>query len=83
MVGANPLCWFTQHSLDRYLGVHWGTSKAWPCGNLGVSSIFPDLVIFSIVTCKYELVDIDIVVIGCAFEFWEVHKSSIDFPLCS
>ena len=50
---------------------------------MGVSSIFPNLVIFSIVTCKYELVDIDIVVIGCAFEFWEVHKSSIDFPLCS
>ena len=27
--------------------------------------------------------DIDVAVIGCAYKFWQVHKSSIDFPLCS
>ena len=26
--------------------------------------------------------DIDVAVIGHACEFWEVRKSSIDFPLC-
>ena len=26
--------------------------------------------------------DIDVAVIGCAFDFWEARKSRIDFPLC-
>ena len=26
--------------------------------------------------------DIDVAVIGCASDFWEVRKSRIDFPLC-
>ena len=35
------------------------------------------------ITYKYGLVGINIAVIRRAFEFWEVRKLSIDFPLCS
>ena len=33
------------------------------------------------ITCEYGLVDIDIVVVGHASEFWETRRLSIDFPL--
>ena len=37
----------------------------------------------SAVTCECRHVGIDIVVVGCASEFWKAHKLSIDFPLYS
>ena len=48
-----------------------------------VSSISPNSVIFTAITYEYGLVDINIVVVGRAFEFWEAHRSSIDFPFYS
>ena len=45
-----------------------GTSQAWPCGILGVSSI-SQLSDLSVVTYEYELMDIDVVVIERASEF--------------
>ena len=43
----------------------------------------PQLSDLSVVSYEYGLVDIDISVVGYASEFWEVRRSSIDFPLCS
>ena len=34
-----------------------------------------------VVTCRYELVDIDVAVTRHASDFWEACKSSADFPL--
>ena len=48
----------------------------------GIQQI-PRLSDLSVVTCEYRLMDIDVVMVGCAFKFWEVRNSSIDFPLYS
>ena len=37
----------------------------------------------SVVTCEYELMDIDVAMTGYASDFWEVRKLSINFPLYS
>ena len=43
----------------------------------------PQLNDLFIVTYEYRLINIDVAVIGRAYDFWEVRKSSIDFPFCS
>lgn len=49
----------------------------------GAIQCIPRLSVVSVVTYKYGLLDIDIAVTGRASNFWEAHKSCIDFPLCS
>lgn len=43
----------------------------------------PQLSDLSATTSEYGLVDIDIAVVGHASKFWEGHRLSIYFPLCS
>ena len=82
MAGADPLCQFTQHSLGGHLGVH-GVLPRHSHATIWGYLAYPWLKDLSVVTCKYELVDINVTVIRHAFEFWEARKSSIDFPICS
>ena len=42
----------------------------------------PQLSNLSIITCKYGLQDIDIVIIEHAFDFWKERKLTIDYPIC-
>ena len=82
MAGTDPLCRFTWHSLGGHLGCT-GYFSSMAIRQVRGIQHSPRLSDLSTITCKYGIMDIDVAVIGHAFEFWEARKSSIDFPLYS